>query len=290
MADKNWKASYNAEDNSELRRLQMAELENMRVFSDICKKNGLRFFLIGGTMLGAIRHHGFIPWDDDMDVGMPRSDYEKFLEIARKELPKGFGLLNYKKQKGYLRYFSRVINKQVVVTNASNTKTIDEYAWLDIFPFDGMPQNIIIQKKHLLSLTVSRFFYHASCFDELVNLNRPGRAWYLQAIIRFLSIAHIGRKINTRKQMKKIERKLKKYDYDKSEYVINLFGAYVSKEVLSKKVIGKMPHYSFEDLFLPGPEKYDQYLTHFYGDYMMPPKDIEKDKHNINSISFKNDN
>lgn len=286
MAEKDWKSTYNSDDNSELRKLQLAELENMRVFSQICDENNLRYYLIGGTMLGAIRHHGFIPWDDDMDVGMPRPDYEKFLQVAGDVLPTGFALLNYKQGLGYLRYFSRIVNKSVTVRNSSNTKTIDENAWLDIFPFDGMPSGKIRQKLHFYNMTVSRFFYHASCFDELVNLNRPGRAKYLQLIINFLSVTHLGRRINTIKQMGKVEKKMMKYDYDQSKYVINLFGAYMTKEIISKDLLGELPRYSFEDLMLPGPEKYDIYLTHFYGDYMTPPKDIDKDKHNIDDIVF----
>ena len=171
---------YNAEDNSELRKLQQVELGIIKVFSDICEKYGLRYYLVGGTMLGAVRHHGFIPWDDDMDVGMPRPDYERFAKIVQNELPSGYQFLNYKKDSTYKRYFSRLVDVSVKVYNASNTKTITESAWLDIFPFDGMPTKKLCQKIHFWHLTVIRFFYHASCFDELVNLNRPGRAWYLR--------------------------------------------------------------------------------------------------------------
>ena len=132
---------------------------------------------------------------------------------------------------------------------------------------------------------MSRFFYHASCFDELVNLNRPGRAWYLQAAIRFLSVTHFGSHTNTKKQLRKVDRKLKKYEYDKCDYVVNMFGAYMEKEVISKKLLGKLPKYQFEDLLLPGAEYYDPYLKNFYGDYMQAPKDIDKDKHNIGGIT-----
>ncbi len=284
MADKNWNKSYNENDNSELRKLQLAELENMKIFSEICDKHGFRYFLIGGTMLGAIRHKGFIPWDDDIDVGMPRTDYEKLIKIVKKELPEGFDFLNYKQNTEYKRYFSRVINLSVTVTNQSYTKTIEENAWLDIFPFDGMPNGKIKRKLHFWNITVSRFLYHSSCFSELVNLNRPGRAWYLQLVIRFLAFTHFGSHINTKKQLNKVDRKLRKYEYDKCDYVVNLFGAYMDKEIISKKLLGNLPRYQFENLMLPGAEHYDSYLINFYGDYMKPPKDIDKDKHNIGGI------
>lgn len=277
---------YNKEDNSELRRLQMIELEILKLFSEICEKHNLRYYLVGGTMLGAVRHQGFIPWDDDMDVGMPRPDYEKFIKIAQKELPEGYGFLNYKIDKEYKRYFSRVVDTRVKIRNASNTITIDENAWLDIFPFDGMPTNKIAQFFHFWHMTVLRFFYHASCFEELVNLNRPGRPWYLQMIIKIMSVTHIGSKLDTKKLMRRIEKGLMKYSYDESKYMVSFFGAYMMKEIVDKRLLGKGRKYKFETLYLNGPEKYDEFLTHFYGEYMTPPKDSDKDKHNIEQITY----
>ncbi|MBO5987370.1 MAG: LicD family protein, partial [Lachnospiraceae bacterium] len=122
MADKNWNQSYNATDNSELRKLQLTILELLKLFKEICEKHHLRYFMVGGTMLGAIRHQGFIPWDDDLDVGMPRPDYEKFIKIAKQELPAGFLFLNYKQDEKYKRYFSRIVDQNVEIYNASNSK------------------------------------------------------------------------------------------------------------------------------------------------------------------------
>ena len=286
MADKNWKASYNAEDNSALRKLQLTELENMRIFAELCDRHGLRYYLVGGTMLGAVRHQGFIPWDDDMDVGMPRPDYERFLELAPGELPEGYSLLNYKRNPEYKRYFSRIVNDEVKIINASNTRTIEENAWLDIFPFDGMPDGRLRQKAHFWRLTGIRFFYHASCFDELVNLNRPGRAWYLRAAIRFISATHIGRHMDTKKLMLRIEKGLMKYPYDEAKYMVSFFGSYMEREIVDKAFLGEGRKYRFETLMLNGPEKYDEFLTHFYGDYRTPPKDADKDKHNIEDIQY----
>ena len=89
--------AYNQKDNSQLRQLQLYELNLLKTFADICEKNNLRYYMIGGTILGAVRHKGFIPWDDDIDIGMPREDYIRFLEIAQKSLPHQYKILNYKK-------------------------------------------------------------------------------------------------------------------------------------------------------------------------------------------------
>lgn len=286
MADRNWASTYNRENNDELRKLQLIELDIMKLFSQVCDKYNLRYYLVGGTMLGAIRHNGFIPWDDDMDVGMPRPDYERFLNVIRKELPDSYDFLNYKQNREYNRYFSRIINTKVKIYNASNTKTIVENAWLDIFPFDGMPDRDIARKVHFWHMTAIRFFYHASCFEELVNLNRPGRAWYLQAAIKFLEITHLGRNLDTHKIMYRLEKGLSKYSYDESHYMVSFFGAYMLKEIVDKKWLGDGKKYKFETLELNGPVEYDRFLSHFYGDYMKTPSDNDKDKHNIKKIEY----
>ncbi len=288
MADKNWNQSYNATDNSELRKLQLTILELLKLFKEICEKHHLRYFMVGGTMLGAIRHQGFIPWDDDLDVGMPRPDYEKFIKIAKQELPAGFLFLNYKQDEEYKRYFSRIVDQNVEIYNASNSKEIVENAWLDIFPYDGMPKGKLRRKAHFWYLTGWRLLYHMSCFDELVNLNRPGRPKYQQFIINFIHVTKIGHNLNTKKLMRRIEKGLMKYDYEKADYLVSFFGSYMTREIIPKSMLGELTYYPFESIQMLGAEFSDDFLTHFYGDWEKPPKDGNKDKHNIRKIVYKN--
>ena len=278
--------AYNACDNSELRALQLVILDIARIFADICERHHLRYFMVGGTMLGAVRHRGFIPWDDDMDVAMPRADYERFLNIVRKEMPEGYSFLNYKQDDDYLRYFSRIVDERVRVTNASGSEAIVENAWLDIFPLDGLPRGAIGRMFHFWHVTAWRFFYHASCFEQLVNLNRPGRPLYQRMLIRFIQISHIGRSMDSRKLLGRIERLLLKYPYDGSTHAFSLFGSYMTREIVDERLFGTGKKYPFETLKLRGPSEADAFLRHFYGDYMKPPADADKDKHNIASIEY----
>lgn len=274
--------AYNIEDNTELRSLQLVELEIMKLFVKICEKHKLRYAMIGGTMLGAVRHKGFIPWDDDIDVGMPREDYEKLLTIVRDELPEHYDFLNYKQNPEYLRYFSRIVDTRVEVTNASYAQTRVEHAWIDIFPLDGMPRTKIGRYIHFWHMTAWKFFYHASCFDELVNLNRAGRPGYQRMLIKFMQITKFGSKMDTRKLMLRIEKLLMKYSVGDHDYGISLFGAYMLKEIMPKRIFGEGALYDFEDSRFIGPVEYDEFLTRLYGDYMTPPKD--KNKHTIAKI------
>ena len=279
--------AYNIEDTADLRALQLVELEIMKIFVDICARHRLRYAMIGGTMLGAVRHKGFITWDDDIDVGMPRADYERFLEIVRAELPEGYDFLNYKQNPDYLRYFSRIVDTRVEVTNASYTNKLVEHAWIDIFPLDGMPRTHVGRLFHFWHMTAWKFFYHASCFDQLVNLNRAGRPLYQRMLIRFMQVTKIGAKMDTKKLMARIERLLTKYDCDRCEYGISLFGAYMLKEIMPKSVFGDGALYPFEDSMFCGPADYDRFLTLLYGDYMTPPQD--KNKHTIEKIEIQRD-
>ena len=117
---------YNEEVHSNLRKLQLAELEIIRVFIDICEREHLRYYMIGGTMLGAVRHRGFIPWDDDVDIGMPREDYDRLFDLLAggEGLPEHFEYLNFKIKEDYNRYFSRIVDNRVRVYNASGGREI----------------------------------------------------------------------------------------------------------------------------------------------------------------------
>ena len=274
--------AYNIEDTAQLRQLQLVELEIMKVFADICERHGLRYAMIGGTLLGAIRHRGFIPWDDDIDVGMPREDYEKFLTIVRSELPEGYDFLNYKQNPKYLRYFSRIVDKRVKVVNASYAERRIENAWIDIFPLDGMPKTKLGRFIHFWHMTAWKFFYHASCFKQLVNLRRAGRPLYQRMLIKFMQVTRIGSKLDTRKLMARLEKMLTKYSVEDCEYGISLFGAYMMKEIMPKRIFGEGALYDFEGCRFIGPAEYDEFLTLLYGDYMTPPKD--KNKHIIEKI------
>ena len=278
--------AYNQKDNSQLRQLQLYELNLLKTFADICEKNNLRYYMIGGTMLGAVRHKGFIPWDDDIDIGMPREDYIRFLEIAQKSLPHQCKILNYKKDKDYLRYFSRLVDTRVKIYNDSNTDTLIENAWMDIFPLDGTSNIGFVRNLQFLMLCVNRVMYHFSCFEQMVNLMRPGRPKYQQLIIKFGMKFKVGRRRDSKAILDKIDRKLRRYSFDKSDYVMNFFGAYVKKEVLPREWFGEAKKYQFEDAMLNGPAEYDIYLRQFYGEYQIPPSDEHKDKHTITKIEY----
>ena len=122
---------------SDIKIIQDKILSILKEFINICEENNLTYYALGGTLLGAVRHKGFIPWDDDIDIGMPREDYEKFKKVAPNSLPNNYKFLsedtaNYKKAFSVIRDDSTKI-----IMNYSKEELV-ESLWIDIFPLDGM--------------------------------------------------------------------------------------------------------------------------------------------------------
>ena len=121
-----------------LQKLKDIEKDMLVIFIQICKKYDMRYFLAGGSCLGAVRHRGFIPWDDDIDVVMPREDYEKFLKVARNELPENIFLQTGKTDNDFPMNFAKLRNSDTtfIETSVKNFK-INHGVFIDIFPLDG---------------------------------------------------------------------------------------------------------------------------------------------------------
>ena len=124
----------------ELRTLQLVELNILRKFVSICKKYDLQYFLAFGSVLGAVRHKGFIPWDDDIDVGMPRPDYDKFCQIAQDELGPEFFWQSHETDKNYYFFFGKIrLNGTIYKDRDFDHVNINHGIFIDIFPFEGAP-------------------------------------------------------------------------------------------------------------------------------------------------------
>lgn len=263
-----------------LRKLQLIELDILKEFVRICEENNLTYYISGGTYLGAVRHKGFIPWDDDVDVAMPRTEYEKFLLIAKKQLNKKFVLETYRNVNNPSYYPSMIIDKQIklLCKTAKNDRIIS--AWIDIFPLDGMPNNYILSKIHQFDLLVHRAFFKFSCFDDRVNLHDNERPLIEKILIWIGKHTKFGRNLDTKKQLDKIDKRLKKYSPEKSKVYVNFMGAYKFKSIINKEIYAEGAKYEFEGMILNGPKDYDKYLTQIYGEYMnIPDKDMQN-KHN----------
>lgn len=258
------------------KKIQAIDLETFKKFKIVCESHNLRYIALGGTMLGAVRHNGFIPWDDDIDIGMPRKDYELFINKIYKELPDNYQIRNYKTDINYRYYITRILDlRHPIVETRNKNIEANTYVSIDIFPLDGLPSNYLVRKFHEFKIMLHRAKMSLAYFNTIdQNRKRNNGEKFLISILTRIPVYKI---FNPQKEKGKIDKLLQKYDFDKSSYFCNLMGAYRTKEVFPKSYYGKIKEYDFENTKINGVEKYDSYLKDMYGDYMSIPNSEEID-------------
>ncbi|SFO26621.1 lipopolysaccharide cholinephosphotransferase [Pseudobutyrivibrio sp. UC1225] len=243
-----------------IQELHNIQLEMMDKFDKICKDNNLIYFLAGGTLLGAVRHKGFIPWDDDVDLAMPRPDYEKLLSLYT-DNKEAFGFLSVVKfgDDGYGIPFAKIVHNNTLIKVGNKEQG---GLFIDIFPMDGFGDDLEEAKNQI------RYINDTGC--------RIGRAYLpwneLKFSTKLVKILYtvIGRK----KSYNSLLKKALKYDFYKSAYVGSTFGVRVEKEIIERWTFEKTMDMHFEDRVYQAPVGYDQYLKQMYGDYMqLPPEE-----------------
>ena len=222
-------------DNIDL--LHQVDMEIVKEVVRICDQYGLMYYMLGGTMLGAIRHKGFIPWDDDVDLDMPRNDYEKFLEIASDELSSHLKIVNYRTDPKYQYYITRVLDTQTkVIEERIGNDSKYTHASIDIFPIDGTPNNRFLRKIYFL-----RVLYHRAlmslCYKDSIDRKRK-RSFGEKVFLWIMERLPIEKITTPYKQKCIIDRLLRSQDVNKSKYIGNIMGAYRTREIVPDRKSG----------------------------------------------------
>ena len=281
------------EDVSELRRLQLIENELLKHFKEICEKEHLKYYLLGGTLIGAVRHRGFIPWDDDIDVGMPRNDYETFIKVAGKYLKKQEKIVHYSIKEANLSCSTldtaKLVNTSVTVHQV--VEGVNEYnnIWMDIFPLDGLPSNRIRRKIHLTKFSFYKMKLYL-CNKDNTLVDSRAASWKR-------TILYLGKRLpfrlfqNSDKIRDDIHKELLKYPFYSSKVCGNHFGMYLNLEYVPFEWFGEGSEVEFEGERYIAPDETHLYLTQIYGDYMkLPPVEKRVSQHNIMGIEFEKSN
>lgn len=265
-----------------MKELQIREIKDLsfqvlKSLRQICEENGLRYSLTGGTLIGAVRHQGFIPWDDDIDVMMPRPDYDRLIAIVAAG-DYGFDLrCGELDGENYWYPFAKACHRHTrVVEKDTRESAVDFGVYVDIFPVDGAGNRprgaklrvMRFQFLHGLKITSNWTSYHRSKL----------RSWYYEPP-RYVCYL-ISRIWGRRRIDRALERFLRRKPYETSAYVGRLVGDYGSKEVMERGVFEKTIPVTFEGETFQAIEGYDAFLTQLYGNYMqLPPKEKQVSHH-----------
>ncbi len=269
--------------------LKAAELSILKAILVIIEKHDLRYYMLGGTLLGAIRHQGFIPWDDDIDIGMPRPDYEAFLKYAERELQAPFKIQTaLDGHSVYSYYYARIVDYRVMLRRTISETAVEIPVWIDIFPLDGVPEGKV---KFTIWNGKCTFLYNLFKFSQFqyyykASITRAGRFRKAKTVFKqaFYKLK-LEEMLDTNKIWTQLDRELKKYPYENAEKIINFCGHWGLKEMFSREYYEESSLYKFEDCELRGPKNYDFILSQMYGDYMTPPPVSNRNQHSVEMIS-----
>lgn len=245
----------------------MMILEILKIMKSVCEENHITYYIHAGTVLGAVRHNGFIPWDEDADIMMPIISYDLFIGKLKEKLPDKYDLI-------YMDGMSSSLQAKVILKDHS------EVLCVDIFPMIGITNNPKEQEKFVKKCTNIR--------NKLRNKNRCKSIKHpniIKMIMKFVGNLYYSN-ISYDSIYKEFNKLLYMYDFHESEYVTNPCGGYGIKNVMRKSVYGTPVMHKFEDTEFPIPEKYDEYLKKYYGNYMnLPSIEIqEKGKNRVIEI------
>lgn len=256
-------------------------LDILKAFMKICKDNGLTYYCCAGTAIGAVRHHGIIPWDDDIDVIMPRPDYDRLLEIAKTADFEEYEIITPYDDETYPLYFSKLSNRNTTLIEDRQIPCVIGL-YVDIFPLDATDDDVAkarrLKDRYTKIINRLNAVSTHNTFGEYLSLLKKKEEWGRFAI---KTLAFFCRSALRRHLIRQMDRLSHLYDYDKAKNVQVYTGSYGHREVFPKSWLGKGKEFPFEDTTVLLPECYDEYLRHFFNDYMQfPPVEQRIEKHN----------
>ena len=261
-----------------LKQVQQMELEILRDFMDVCEENGLRYFGFAGTGIGAIRHGGFIPWDDDIDVAMPRADFEKAMAIIEKQYADKYYILNTEHDPAYPLMTTRLCRKGTrFVEEAIKDVTCNFGIFLDLYPYDNLADGKFAYNRQVWSawfwskLLILRSIPHP--YMSLTGWKRSAA----QGICGFVSGAMKLFHISPQWLYRRCKNQCRKYENQETKRMGFPCDTDPNWNTIEKAETYPLVQYDFEDLKLNFPKNIDGMLRNFYGDYMILPP-VEKRK------------
>lgn len=258
--------------------LKQIQLNVLCQFRNICEKEGFRYSLIGGSLIGAVRHQGFIPWDDDIDVGMPRPDYERFISYCRNHLDKKddsdasyyipFGIVSHELDKRYKDLSAKIFDKRTICVERFANRWNCEYgAYVDVFAIDAIADTYEEALKRMNKIRLYRELLIAAQWKRYEkSISDKKKSWFYE-LARF-GCYILSRFIDADKNVIKTEKYFMNNDFEKTAFVALVNSPYRNKEIIPASVYKSYRTVVFEGEIFKAVEDYDTYLKAVFGDYM----------------------
>ncbi len=259
-----------------IRKAQLAQLKIMEQIHRVCIAKNIKYYIIGGTALGAVRHGGFIPWDPDIDIAMPRPDYDRFLSECRNDMGDICSIESYHNNVKHDSPHALVIlNGSVLMNRHDKYDNRKRNIYVDIFPLDVAPENVQKQIEQANRIKRIKTFLERKKSD-IYNHN----GFFIILLKKIVRILFSGVSFQRLNKMLDDEMKRYSYPFPKSDFLLCSMASHYSynKQCMPSEIYGAPTLIKFEDHDFFGPQKIDEYLTRIYKDYMKLPSIEEQNR------------
>lgn len=269
----------------ELAELKKIELDILCEIHRICQEQNIRYSLAAGTLLGAVRHGGFIPWDDDIDIFMPRPDYDRFIEFCKSN-PIGFNIICSETNEKYKYLFAKAMARNtIIIEDFSNPDNIEMGIYVDIFPIDGLADTYESAKKEFNKTSFKRELLVAKNWKKFTRSKT--RSWKYEPI-RFAFFL-LSRFISAKKIIKSLNDRFRKNPFEKMEYSACISSSYRQKDIMATSIFSEYIDIEFEGKTFKAFKNYHAYLSNIYGNYMeLPPEEKRVSHHSFEAYYKEN--
>ena len=256
--------------NYDIRPLQLRLLDVLMVIHDVCQQHNLRYYLVDGTLLGAVRHQGFIPWDDDIDICMPRKDYELLIEHAEEWLPERYEFICWERDKKYPFHYGKIQDSETTLIDRPYRYYLGGI-FVDVFPMDGAPSNKMDQLIYQFWYKKLRKLMFYRVRDPYRHGHGPS-SWVPLLVQKTLKMETLQRWM---------KRHMMRYDFETSPIVAVNHNDGLKSMVSRTEVLGDPTPILFEGKSAMGMKDNDAYLKQLFGNYMQLPPEEKRRTHNF---------